>query len=148
MIATELNNQVKTLIEQSKQILVLPSSPPDGDSIGSALALYIVLKKMGKEATVVCADPIPDVYAFLPQLTVIKNEFFFARDLIVTIDCTNTEVATVNHDIQPDKVNIIITPKKGQLDAEKVHINYGKTKFDLIITVDAGDVSQFGKIST
>jgi len=39
---------------------------PDGDTIGSALALYGILRAMNKRAQVVCEQAVPKVYAFLP----------------------------------------------------------------------------------
>ncbi|MEK7528729.1 MAG: DHH family phosphoesterase, partial [Patescibacteria group bacterium] len=147
MIPQELQLQARQLIEKAKAILVIPSCPPDGDSLGSATALYLVFKKLGKETTVVCADPVPEVLTFLPSTAeVTKNELHFTRDLIVTLDCPNAEVENVKYDIQPNKVNIIISPKRGLLSRDNVHIDYAKVPYDLIITVDAGDVSQFGKI--
>lgn len=45
---------------------------PDGDTIGSALALYGVLRAMGKRAQVVCEQAVPKVYAFLPYAADVK----------------------------------------------------------------------------
>ncbi len=40
---------------------------PDGDAVGSVLALRLLLHALGKrQITVVCADPPPEVYRFLP----------------------------------------------------------------------------------
>lgn len=39
---------------------------PDGDAIGSTLALAHLLRAMGKTATVLLSDPAPDTLAFLP----------------------------------------------------------------------------------
>jgi len=40
---------------------------PDGDALGSALALSHVLRRLGKEVVVVCEDSVPDNYAFIPE---------------------------------------------------------------------------------
>lgn len=40
--------------------------------IGSALAIYHLLKGLGKEATLASADPIPEIYFFLPAVKKIK----------------------------------------------------------------------------
>ncbi len=39
---------------------------PEGDAIGSVLALSLVLKDVGKAVTVLTQDPIPEILAFLP----------------------------------------------------------------------------------
>lgn len=40
---------------------------PDGDALGSALALARVLRAVGKDVTVVSEDGVPDVCAFIPE---------------------------------------------------------------------------------
>jgi phosphoesterase RecJ-like protein len=42
---------------------------PDGDCIGSVLALERLLQKMGKKTQIICASPIPRTLAFLPTGT-------------------------------------------------------------------------------
>ena len=46
-------------------ILVLCHKNPDGDTIGSAAALYWALKGLGKTVAVLCADPIPSRYDYM-----------------------------------------------------------------------------------
>ena len=59
-------------IKASKRILIPLHLRPDGDSVGSALACYHLLKGLGKRATVVSADPVPDIFLFLPGAKRIK----------------------------------------------------------------------------
>ncbi|OIP81490.1 hypothetical protein COT83_01555 [Candidatus Peregrinibacteria bacterium CG10_big_fil_rev_8_21_14_0_10_44_7] len=138
--------QIIHLIEKSDKILLLPSSPPDGDSLGAALALYLVLKKRGKKATVICADPVPDALKFLPMIDVISRNFGGAEDFVVTLDCKKSEVDTIKYEVEQDKVNIIITPRKGRFSAQDVTLHHGEAKYDLIITVDTGDLQQLGHV--
>ncbi|MEX0888100.1 MAG: DHH family phosphoesterase, partial [Patescibacteria group bacterium] len=59
-------------IKAAKNILIPLHLRPDGDSIGSALASYHFLHGLGKKATVVSADPVPDIFLFLPGAKKIK----------------------------------------------------------------------------
>jgi phosphoesterase RecJ-like protein len=54
-------------IEQRRRFLVTSHARPDGDAIGSALALAQILRKMGKSAQVVMGDSVPVIYQVLPQ---------------------------------------------------------------------------------
>src|SRR5215470_12207029 len=54
-------------IEQRRRFLVTSHARPDGDAIGSALALAQILRKMGKSAQVVMGDSVPVIYKVLPQ---------------------------------------------------------------------------------
>lgn len=141
----KVRKQILELVKRSNSILLMPSAPVDGDSLGSSLALYLVFKKMGKMATVVCADPIPDSFQFLPTTSVISHEFTGARDFIVTLDCEKAKLKTIRTKLEHDKVNIIITANKGQFSADDVSFDHGPSKYDLIITVDTADLSQLGR---
>ena len=45
-------------------ILILCHKNPDGDTIGCAGALYLALKALGKNAAILCSDPIPKMYDY------------------------------------------------------------------------------------
>ena len=51
-------------IKESSKIAILSHIMPDGDSIGSSLALYNALKKCGKDVRFILDDEIPKIYAF------------------------------------------------------------------------------------
>ena len=146
MTGTQLQTQIIQLIQKSEKILILPSTPPDGDSIGSALALFLAFKKMGKEATVVCADPVPEAIQFLPTTNIIENKLVTSNDFIVTLDCLKAKLDTIKTDLQDNKVNIIVSTKQGTLGEKEVSFHYGPSKYDLIIVIDAGDLMQLGKL--
>ena len=59
--------QVLQEIQQRRRFLVTSHARPDGDAIGSTLALAQILRKMGKSADAVLADPVPVIYQPLPH---------------------------------------------------------------------------------
>lgn len=50
-----------------RTILISVHRNPDGDALGSQLALMLALEKMRKTVTAHNLDPVPEVYRFLPQ---------------------------------------------------------------------------------
>ncbi len=83
---------LKTL-KQTKRILIPLHINVDGDSAGSALALYHLLKSWGKEPEVVTADPPPENLFFLPEANKIRevdptNLDLTQYDLLVILDNT------------------------------------------------------------
>src|ERR1700710_2505924 len=50
------------------RFLLTSHSRPDGDAIGSTLALAEVLDQLGRQVDVILADPIPNTYRSLPNL--------------------------------------------------------------------------------
>lgn len=65
--------QVLQEIRQRRRFLVTSHARPDGDAIGSTLALAQVLRKMGKSAEVVLRDSVPVIYKPLPQAETIVH---------------------------------------------------------------------------
>ena len=57
---------VVTRLLGADDILILCHKNPDGDTIGSGAALCLALQRLGKTAAVLCSDPIPAMYDFLP----------------------------------------------------------------------------------
>ena len=57
---------VKQLLNDSKAIVILTHHNPDGDAIGSVLALYHFLKKQKLPVNVVVPNDFPDFYKWMP----------------------------------------------------------------------------------
>ncbi|WP_160315577.1 DHH family phosphoesterase [Thermincola ferriacetica] len=84
-------DQVAEAIRKAKHIIVCGHAMPDGDSIGSTLAMGLFLKSMDKKVTMLTPDPIPQIYGFLPLVQEIKppEEFPDDADTAVILDCTD-----------------------------------------------------------
>lgn len=74
-------------IDKAKNIVILTHEMPDGDAIGSSLALYAGLKQLGKDTDVVIPE-YSKTFEFLPNSSEIKkegkNEVY---DLAIALDC-------------------------------------------------------------
>lgn len=60
------SKEIAELLEKYDSWMLLCHEKPDGDTIGSALSLYILGKRLGKKVVVGGKDILPDRYAFLP----------------------------------------------------------------------------------
>jgi phosphoesterase RecJ-like protein len=60
-------------ISKNRTFLITTHENPDGDAVGSTLALAGFLRKLGKEVTLYYCDPLPDIYAFLPSADTVVN---------------------------------------------------------------------------
>lgn len=63
---TETIQKIIEIIRGNSSFLLTSHEGPDGDAVGSTLALASFLRKIGKDVTVHFRDPVPDLYAFLP----------------------------------------------------------------------------------
>jgi phosphoesterase RecJ-like protein len=63
---TETIQKILSEIRGASSFLVTSHVSPDGDAVGSSLALASFLRRIGKEVCVHFRDPVPELYAFLP----------------------------------------------------------------------------------
>ena len=85
----DLQNKIKQLIQTAQRLLVTSHIRPDGDAIGSSLALALALLDAGKQVQVVLSDGLPDSYNYLPGCDLIRNHAEGAFDLIICVDCSD-----------------------------------------------------------
>lgn len=98
-------------IKRNRRFLLTTHTNPEGDALGSTLAFYRLLKKLGKEAVVISDDVIPRGYEFLPDIDKIKRFRWcpgkkknstgdIKFDCLVALDCSDLarcgQVARVN----------------------------------------------------
>lgn len=68
LIDNNILNQIIRLINDSERIVITCHKSPDGDAIGSSLALALALEELGKEARVVTPDRPPKSLRLLPSV--------------------------------------------------------------------------------
>ena len=88
-------------------ILILCHKNPDGDTIGSGTALCLALQQLGKNAAVLCSDPIPAMYDYMP-ITVFDGSFRPA--FVVAVDVAGIQLFGERNNIQEyaEHVNLCI----------------------------------------
>ena len=80
-------------IDACRNVLVASHVRPDGDSVGSALAMYHLLRDRGKEVVVYSEDEIPPIYRFLPgaERVVYSLGSIDRFDAAVLLDCSEID---------------------------------------------------------
>lgn len=74
------------LIEAAHAITVISHERPDGDAVGSLLALSGSLQLSGKRVVPVLADGVPGRFRFLPGAQTVQTRLPDAWDLVVCVD--------------------------------------------------------------
>ena len=83
-----LSEIAKKLVKEKKTALFCHVRP-DGDSLGSALALKCALDGLGVQTDVVCADPVPSRFFFLKETLSVKNSLDGEYSALIAIDCAD-----------------------------------------------------------
>lgn len=79
----------RTQLAAATRLLLITHVAPDGDAIGSLLGLGLALRAAGKEAVFACADPLPDVFRFLPASNEITATPTGQFDCVVVLDVSD-----------------------------------------------------------
>src|SRR3989344_3853848 len=113
----------KKFIEEHSKFLIIPHANVDPDGLSSALACYLLFTSLGKECTVICPDTL------------------------ITLDCSKgVEIDKLRYSIEENKVNIIVTPKKGSFIASDVGFIEGAFPYDGVVIVDTAELKLLGTL--
>ncbi len=82
-------NEVVSVLTEKRTFLIAGHVNPEGDAIGSAVALALALRGIGKKAEVVNRDPLPRQLAFLRYEGVFSQRPAITEpvDALVVVDC-------------------------------------------------------------
>jgi len=81
-------NKAKELINSSQKIIIIQAENPDGDSLGSALALEEILGDLGKEIILYCPVEIPKYMKYITGWDRVISKFDTNADLAIIVDTT------------------------------------------------------------
>jgi len=108
-------SEIIRLIKENKKFLIVSHINPEGDAIGSSIALALGLKKLGKkDISVLSKDCLPEILMFLPSSEIIKQKPLMKEyDVLFILDCNTMErtgfkelkaknTVIIDHHIPPD----------------------------------------------
>lgn len=84
-------------LRAADDILILSHKNPDGDTIGSALGLCLALRALGKNAAVLCSDPIPKMYEYLD---INWYDGSYEPSFVVAVDVASIQLFGENNNVQ------------------------------------------------
>ncbi len=109
----EFSAEFKTLqyiIENSSRILLFAHNRPDGDTVGSVLALQEYLEKLGKHIDIACFDPFPEYL-----MEIVSGKFRYPDhldinlyDSIIACDSVERGFEKIYPLLDPKQVSVVI----------------------------------------
>lgn len=93
-------------IRNCNDAVILTHQSPDGDCIGSGLALQDILKSLGKRSRVICCDEFPKRYDFMTKCA--DNDTNFTPQNIIAVDIADAQLMGSLKEIYADKVQLCI----------------------------------------
>lgn len=86
----ESYQQAQKIIDEASHIVVVQAENPDGDSLGSALALEAILDELGKKVTLYCAIEIPKYLRYAQGWDRVTSDFPKKFDATIIVDTASS----------------------------------------------------------
>ncbi|MGE4384319.1 MAG: bifunctional oligoribonuclease/PAP phosphatase NrnA [Endomicrobiaceae bacterium] len=120
----EILKAIVSTIKKSDTFFIAGHMKPDGDTIGSGLALASLLRRLGKKVVHCSIDPIPSDMSFMKGTKNIKilNKISSDFDCAVILECIN--FARMGDIIKPNQAKKIIN-----IDHHLAHKNFGDINY-------------------
>jgi len=121
----KLYNQISEIINGNDNFLVITHTYPDGDSLGSQIALYKLLYRLKKNVVAVCNSELPYQYKFLPYFNKIKKDLeeinISGKEYICfCLDCADENRMNIDFKVLKDGAKYIIN-----IDHHNKNTNFG-----------------------
>lgn len=95
-------------INKAEKIVILTHESPDGDAIGSSLAVKLMLEELGKQADVIIPE-YSRLYNFLPKVNEIKEDSDIKKyDLAISVDSATLKRIAKREYFENAKKTIVI----------------------------------------
>ena len=129
--------KIKELLDKARDVLIVTHERPTDDSVGSALALYLGLKGMGKNVTIACPDAVTVELSNYVGANKIVTELS-RKNFIISLDYVDGSIEKVSYNIEGNKFNLVVEPRPGfeAFSEDKVSFSHAGAAAELIITVD------------
>lgn len=95
-------------MKNSEKIVIMAHEFPDGDAIGSMLAMSLALKSLGKKPDVIVKE-FPRIFDFLPGANEVKKDLGTEKyDLAISLDCADLKRLVGKEYFENAKKTIVI----------------------------------------
>lgn len=136
--------EVISVLREKKSFVITGHVSPEGDVIGSGMALALALRDMGKKAEVVNRDPIPQQLLFLPHEGLFTRQKAITQtaDALIVVDSGSFErTGYIRPTAIPTVINIdhhITNPSFGNINwVVPTAMATGEMIYDLLKTIGA-----------
>lgn len=118
----KIPDQIINCFTDNQRFLILLHQKPDGDAIGSAVALGKGLKQMNKTVDYYIDLPLEDKLVFFNEVQFFNQTLSDSYDVIVYLDCSTSSFAFSPAEMPAAKIKLVI-------DHHKSNAHYGDLNF-------------------
>ena len=83
-------SELTEFVKKEDDFFIASHFNPEGDALGSSIALHMALKSLGKRSVVFNRDLVPDTYRFLPGSDMVTGVVPAKIDNLLLLDCNSS----------------------------------------------------------
>ena len=144
-----MENSFKSVISQSKSILILLPTKPYFDQVAASLSLYLALKEE-KEVSVYSPSPITVEFNRLIGVNRITSELGNKNLVIRFTDYKATDIERVSYDIENSQFRLTVIPKLRITPPtkEQIELSYSGVSAETVIVIGGANETHFPALAT
>jgi len=145
-MALSPKQQIHEMIKKSSHPLILIPENPEGDAVASALALFLIFKKIGKDPEIACPKAIAEKFLFLPRQEKIQHHISGERSYKISLNVGDNEIKELSYEQIGKMLNVNIITKSNGISKDSLSLEPSSFKYDLIFVLSSPDLESLGKI--
>lgn len=146
MLNNNLEKQIFDSLAKSNHVLVALPKGASGDAVGAGLAAAQFLKKLEKQAEIVCAALELEAYRFLPGFGDIKRQLRVDQSFVISVKTEQAKLDELSYEVKDDHLDIFLKPKSGKFSQGDVSFKSARFPYDLILTLDTPSLEHLGTV--
>lgn len=143
--------QARSLLEQSKEVLIALPANPSFDTVASALSLYLGLSLKGIQISVVCPDQMTVGFSHLVGVDKITTNVSSGngKNLVISFPYQEGSIEKVSYNIENETFNLVIEPREGYPNVTQDVIRFSQSggNTDLLITIGVSQLANLTQLS-
>lgn len=144
-----MENSFKSIIDQSKSVLILLPVRPYFDQLAAGLALYLSLRDK-KEVQIYSPTPMTVDFNRLIGVNRVSQELGNKNLIIRFVDYRASDIERVSYDIEDSQFKLSVIPKVriSPPTKEQVELSYSGVSSDCVIMIGGANESHFPVVSS
>ena len=154
-LSAEALHHAAALLKQRRRPLLISHPRPDGDTIGSALALRLALLQIGQNPVLACVHPVPANVTYLPGAKTYVNDVSEETDidLVIAVDMSDLRrTGGIYRDVWRGKLPLLVidhhATNEAFGDVNLVDPQAAATALPLAALIDALDIPLTADMAT
>ena len=144
-MAFNTHQQFFTLLEETKQPLIVLPEHASADEFAAGFACASLLAKLGTSTEIVTSGgAVPKSLSFLSPKVQVRGDLPNIRKMTLHVNAKDAKIEELSYGVVGDELQIHLVPKTGAWHEKDVRISTDQYRYDLILSIGSPDLESLG----